>query len=69
MYKSKTETGVVPVRLFRVFTFEQIVLNPVTVAKHLIVLTVLDYSCVVSFANKTSCSSQPTTTAGAILIY
>ena len=36
----------------RIFTFEQIILNHITVAKHLVVLTVLDYSCVVIFAKK-----------------
>ena len=39
------KTDIVTVRLFRIFTFEQIILNPVTVAKHLVVLTVLEYSC------------------------
>jgi len=48
------KTDVVTVCLFRILTFKQIILNPVTVAKHLIVLTVLEYSCVVIFAKKTS---------------
>ena len=39
--------------LFRIFTFEQLFLNPVTVAKHLFVLTVLEYSCVVIVAETT----------------
>ena len=43
-------TDAVTVCLFRIFTIEQIILNPVTVAKHLVVLTVLEYSCVVIFA-------------------
>jgi len=63
------KTDVVKVCLFRIFTFEQIILNPVTVAKHLVVLTVLEYSCVVIFAHTKSGSSQPTTAAGAILKY
>jgi len=37
----------------RIFTFEQIILNHITVAKHLVVLTVLDYSCVVMLQKKT----------------
>jgi len=43
-------TDAVTVCLLRIFTFEQIILNTVTVAKHLVVLTVLKYSCVVIFA-------------------
>ena len=43
-------TEAVTVCLFRIFTFEQIILNRVTVAKHLVVLTVLDDSCVVILA-------------------
>jgi len=39
---------------FRIFTIEQIILNPVTVAKHLFVLTVLKDSCVVIFAKTTA---------------
>ena len=46
------KTDVVTVCLFRILTFKQIILNPVTVAKHLIVLTVLEDSCVVIFAKK-----------------
>ena len=49
--------------LFRIFTFERIILNPVTVAKHLVVLTVPKYSCV----RKKNGSSQQTIAAGAIL--
>jgi len=44
----------VPVCLFRIFTIEQIILNPVTVAKHLVILTVLEESCVVILAKKTT---------------
>ena len=44
------KTDAATVCLFRIYTFEQIVLNPVTVAKHLVVLTVLEDSCVVIFA-------------------
>ena len=44
------KTDAVTVCLFRIFTIKQIVLNPVTVAKHLVVLTVLEDSCVVIFA-------------------
>ena len=40
------KTVAVTVCLFRIFTIEQIILNPVTVAKHLVVLTVLAASCV-----------------------
>ena len=36
------KTDAATVCLFRIYTFEQIVLNPVTVAKHLVVLTVLE---------------------------
>ena len=39
-------TDAVTVCLFRLFTIKQIILKPVTVAKHLIVLTVLEDSCV-----------------------
>ena len=38
------KTDVVTVCHFRIFTIEQIILNPVTVAKHLVVLAVLEYS-------------------------
>ena len=38
-------TDAVTVCLSRIFTFEQIILNPVTVAKHLFVLTNLEESC------------------------
>jgi len=44
------KTDVITICLFRIFTIKQIILNPVTVAKHLVVLTVLEYSCVVIFA-------------------
>ena len=57
------KTDVVTVCLFRIFTFKQIILNPVTVAKHLAVLKVLEYSCVVIFAKENG-STQPTTAAG-----
>ena len=43
-------TYVVTVCLFRIFTIEQIILNPVTVAKHLAVLTVVEDLCVINFA-------------------
>ena len=46
------KTDAATVCLFRIFTIEQIILNPVTVAKHLVVLTVLEDSCVVIFAKK-----------------
>ena len=46
------KTDDVTVCLFRIFTFEQIILNPITVAKHLVFLSVLEYSCVVIFAKK-----------------
>ena len=46
-------TDAVTVCLFRIFTIEQI-LNTVTVAKHLVVLTVLEDSCVVIFAKTTA---------------
>ena len=46
-------TAAVTVCLFRIFTIEQI-LNTVTVAKHLVVLTVLEDSCVVIFAKTTA---------------
>ena len=60
------KTDAVTVCLFRIFSLRQIIINPLTVAKHLIVLTVLEYSCVVIFAKKPG-SSHPTTAAGAIL--
>ena len=43
------KTDAVTFCLFRIFNFEQIILNPVTVAKHLVILTVLEDSCVVIF--------------------
>ena len=52
------KTDAVTVCLFRIFTIEQIILNPVTVAKHLIVLTVLEDSCVVIFAKTTAHRNQ-----------
>ena len=61
------KTDLVTVCLFRILTFEQIILNPVTVTKHLVVLTVLKYPGVVIFVKKNTGSSQPTTAAGAIL--
>ena len=60
------KTDAVTVCPFRIFTFEQITLNPVTVAKHLVVLTVLGYSCVVIFTkndpthHNNNCSGQYT---------
>ena len=36
------KTDVVTVCLFRIFAFEKSILNPVIVAKHLVVLTVLE---------------------------
>ena len=44
----------ITVCLFRIFSIEQIILNPVSVAKHLVVLTVLEDSCVVIFAKTTA---------------
>jgi len=52
------KTDVVTVCLFRIFTFEQILLNTVTVAKHFVVLTDLEYSCVVIFAKLTTHRNQ-----------
>jgi len=40
--------------LFNIFTIDQITLNTVTVAKHLVIFTVLEYSCVVIFAKTTA---------------
>ena len=57
------KTDAVTVCLFRIFTIKQIVLNPVTVAKPLVVLTVIVYSCVVIFT-KNNDSSQPNTARG-----
>ena len=51
---------------FRVFTLEQILLNLITIAKHLVVLTVLEYSFCCDFRKKNG-STQPTNAAGAIL--
>jgi len=65
--KLKVNTPDAITAFLRIFTFEQIILNHITVAKHLVVLTVLDYSCVVIFAKKIPGSSQPTTAAGDIL--
>ena len=47
---SDTFTVTLTVCLFRIFTFEQSILNPVTVANYLVVLTVLEYSCALIFA-------------------
>ena len=47
------KTDAVTVCHFRIFTLRQNIINPLTVAKHLIVLTVLEYSCVVIFEKKT----------------
>ena len=52
------KTDAVTVCLFRIFTIEQIILNPVTVAKHLVVLTVLEDACVVIFAKTTANRNQ-----------
>ena len=46
------KTDAVTVCLYRIFTFEQIILNPVTVANYLVVLTVLEDSCVVIFVHR-----------------
>ena len=51
-------TDAVTVCLFRIFTIEQIILNPVTVAKHLFVLTVLKDLCIVIFAKTTAHRKQ-----------
>jgi len=53
-----TELKVNTVCLFRIFTIEQIILNPVTFAKHLVVLTDLDDSCVMNFAKTTAHRNQ-----------
>ena len=42
----------------RFFTLEQILLNSITVAKHLDPLTVLENSCVVIFAKQTAQRNQ-----------
>ena len=52
------KTDAVTVCLLRIFTVEQIILNPVTVAKHLVVLTVLEDSFVVSFVKTTAHRNQ-----------
>ena len=52
------KTVAVSVRRFRILTIEQIILNPVTVAKHLVVVTVLEDSCVVFFASTTAHRNQ-----------
>ena len=50
-------TYVVTVCLFRIFTIEQIILNPaITVAKQLVVLTVLEDLCVINFAKNNDSS-------------
>ena len=59
------KTDVFIVCLFRIFTFGQIIPNPVTVATHLVVLTVLEYSRIVAFAKITRVIA--TTTSGTIL--
>ena len=52
-------TDAVTVCLFRIFIIEQIILNPaITVAKHLVVLTVLEDSRVVIFAKTTAHLNQ-----------
>ena len=45
-------TDVVTICLFTIFAFEHIILNPVTVAKHLVLLTGLECSWVVIIAKK-----------------
>ena len=52
------KTVAVSVRRFRILTIDQIILNPVTVAKHLVVVTVLEDSCVVIFASTTAHRNQ-----------
>ena len=56
---STNNTDVITVCLFRIFTFEQIILNPVTIAKQLVII----YMCG-DFRQKKPCPSQPTTGAG-----
>ena len=51
-------TDAVTVCLLRIFAIKQIILNPVTVAKHLVVVTVLEDSCVVIFASTTAHRNQ-----------
>ena len=51
-------TDAVTVCLFRIFTIEQSMLNHVIVAKHLVVLTVLEDSYVVIFAKTTAPRNQ-----------
>ena len=51
------KTDVVTVCLFRIFTFQEIILNA-TVATHLVVLTVLEYSCDVIFTKETAHRNQ-----------
>ena len=52
------KTDAVTVFLFRIFSFEWIILKPVNVAKHLVILTVLKDSCVVIFAKTTAHRNQ-----------
>ena len=52
------QTVAVTVCRFRIFTIEQIILNPVTVAKHQVVVTVLEDPCVVIFAKPTAHRNQ-----------
>ena len=55
--KSITTVAVTVCR-FRIFTIEQIILNPVTVVKHFVVFTVLEDSYVVIFAKTTAHRNQ-----------
>jgi len=48
------KTDAVTVCLFRILTIKQIILNPVTVAKHLVVLIVIEDSFVVIIAKTTA---------------
>ena len=52
------KTDAETVCLFRILTIEQIILNPVTVAKHLVVQTVLEDAGVVIFAKTTAHRNQ-----------
>ena len=51
-------TDAVTVCLLRIFAIKQIILNPVTVAKHLVVVTVLEDSYVDIFASTTAHRNQ-----------
>ena len=60
------QTDAVTVCLFRIFTIEQIILNPVTVANHLIVFDSSRRFMCCGFC-KNNGSLQPTTAAAAIV--